>query len=75
MVERSYIRMVRDGGEVKLHGGRSYIRWYEMVERSYIRMVRDGGEKLHKDGTRWWRLHKVERSLHKDGTRWWREVT
>ena len=47
MVERSYIRMVRDGGE-KLHKD-------EMVERSYIRMVRDGGEKLHKDGTRWWR--------------------
>ena len=43
MVERSYIRMVRDGGRD------------EMVERSYIRMVRDGGEKLHKDGTRWWR--------------------
>ena len=53
MVERSYIRMVRDGGE-KLHkDGTRYIRM--MVERSYIRMVRDGGEKLHKDGTRWWR--------------------
>ena len=47
MVERSYIRMVRDGGE-KLHKDG---RWW----RVYIRMVRDGGEKLHKDGTRWWR--------------------
>ena len=66
MVERSYIRMVRDGGE-KLHKDgtyemveRSYIRYGEKLhkdgtERSYIRMVRDGGEKLHKDGTRWWR--------------------
>ena len=60
MVEKSYIRMVRDGGE-KLH--KDSTRWwrevtegrYEMVERSYIRMVRDGGEKLHKVGTRWWR--------------------
>ena len=51
-----------------------------MVERSYIRMVRDGGEKLHKDGTRWWRVYiRMVRDggekLHKDGTRWWREVT
>ena len=36
MVERSYIRMVRDGGE-KLH--KDGTRWY-------IRMVRDGGEKF-----------------------------